>query len=59
MLLSGHPEYRLEAHPAGGKFTCLVIETVNGNRLDEGKEYPTEKDALRGGLEEFRAKVGW
>lgn len=59
VTLNGHPQWRLDAVPAKGKFTCAVLQTNNGKRLDGGKEYPTQEAALAGGLEELRAKLGW
>jgi hypothetical protein len=55
----GRPQYRLDAVPAKGKFTCAVIQTNNGRRVDTGAEYPTRDAALSGGLDELRAKLGW
>lgn len=59
VTLSGHPQYRLDAVPAKGKFSCVVIQTNNGRRLDGGVEYPTRDAALAGGLDELRATLGW
>ena len=59
VTLNGHPQYRLDALPAKGKYTCAVVQTNNGQRLDGGKEYPTQEAAWAGGLEELRAKLGW
>lgn len=59
VLFHGEPEYRLSVHPAGGAFTCSIIQTANGKRLDQGKRYPTVQAALDGGLEELRAQLGW
>jgi len=59
VTLNGHPQWRLDAVPARGKFSCAVLQTNNGQRLDAGKEYPTREAALAGGLEELRARLGW
>ncbi len=59
VLLSGTPQYRLEVRPAKGKETCQVTQTVNGKRLDAGKEYSDRTAALAGGLDELRAALGW
>jgi hypothetical protein len=59
VLFNGQPQYRLNALPAEGKFTCAIVEAVSGRRLDAGREYPTPTAALCGGLEELRAKLGW
>jgi hypothetical protein len=57
--LDGHPQYRLYAAPAEGKFTCAIYQTNNGKRLDAGKPYASADDALSGGLEELRGALGW
>jgi hypothetical protein len=59
VTLNGHPQWRLDALPAKGKFTCAVLQTNNGTRLDGGKEYASQEAALAGGLDELRAKLGW
>ena len=59
VTMSGEPMWRLDALPAKGQFTCAVLQTNNGQRLDGGKEYPTQEAAWSGGLEELRAKLGW
>ena len=59
VLLSGHPQFRISAHPASGRFTAQVIQTVNGDRLDSGKQYGNVPEAMQGGLEELRSKLGW
>ena len=59
VMLSGQPQYRLDARPAAGAFACAVTQTVNGRRLDGGATYPTRDAALAGGLEQLRATLGW
>ncbi len=58
VLLNG-PQYQLTVVPAKGKFTCAVVQTVNGKRLDKGVEYPDPGAALSGGLDELRQVLGW
>jgi hypothetical protein len=59
VTLDGQPQWRLDAVPARGQFTCIVMQTNNGRRLDGRKEYPTQEAAWAGGLDELRAKLGW
>lgn len=60
VLIGGEPLSRVEARPAAGKFTCAVANTVNGKRLDDPtKTYATAEEALAGGLEQLREKLGW
>jgi hypothetical protein len=59
VTVDGEPMWRLDALPSRGKYTCAVLQTNSGKRLDEGKEYPTQEAAWAGGLDELRAKLGW
>jgi hypothetical protein len=59
VMLGDQPQYKLEARPAAGTFTCAVSQTINGRRLDDGATYPTKDAALAGGLEQLREKLGW
>jgi hypothetical protein len=59
VLLGGTPQYRLEVRPAKGKFTCLVVQSNNGRRVDKGVEYADAPAALAGGLDELRQALGW
>jgi hypothetical protein len=53
------PQYRLVPVPAAGKFTCHVTQTNNGRRLDRGGIFPSSEEAIRCGLEDLRAALGW
>jgi hypothetical protein len=59
VTIDGEPQWRLDAVPARGKFSCAVSQTNNGKRLDASKEYGSRESALEGGLEELRSKLGW
>lgn len=59
VTLNGHPQYRLVATPARGKFTCVITQTNNGKRLDAGAEYSSLENAIKGGLDELRTRLGW
>jgi hypothetical protein len=59
VLVGGAPQYRLDVRPAGGQFTCAVIQTVNGRQLGDGTPYSTAEAALAGGLEQLRTALGW
>ena len=59
VYFAGQLQYVLMPLPTKGKFACRISETINGRRLDGDAIYPTNEDALRGGLEELRAKLGW
>jgi hypothetical protein len=58
-VFDGAPHYKLIPAPATGRFTCAVAQTENGKRVDKNQTYVTADDALRGGLEELRAYLGW
>ena len=53
VTLDHQPLYRLEAVPAKGQFSCVVVQTNNGKRLDGGKTYSSKEAALAGGLAEL------
>jgi hypothetical protein len=53
------PQYELTPLPVKGKFGCEIRQTVNGKRFDGDGVYTAIDDALRGGLEELRKKLGW
>ncbi len=59
VYFAAQPQYLLEPLPAGGKFACRVTQTINGKRLEEKGTFLTREEALRGGLEELRATLGW
>jgi hypothetical protein len=58
--LDGQPLYRLEVRPAWDRYSCAVVDMTNGQRLDDPHSvYPTADEALRGGLEQLRTRLGW
>jgi hypothetical protein len=59
VLLDRQPQYRLELIPVRGQLGCAVVQTVNGRRLDRGGAHATADEALRGGLDDLRAALGW
>jgi hypothetical protein len=59
VTLGGHPQWRLEAVPAKGAFSCSLVQTNNGKRLDGGMPYTSQEAALAGGLDELRTRLGW
>ena len=59
VLISGAPQYKVEARPAAGKYIPAVQQSVNGRRLDDGTTYDSADAALAGGLEQLRNKLGW
>jgi hypothetical protein len=59
VYFAGQLQYVLVPVPAKGQHACRITETINGKRVDSGRTYPGAADALRGGLEELRAYLGW
>jgi len=60
VTLGGAPQYKLEVRPAGAAYTCYVLQSVNGRRVDDGKgSYPTAAAAVAGGLDQLRNALGW
>ncbi len=58
-LLGNQAHYSLSVVPVGDQFGCAVRQTINGQRLDTPRAYPTREDALRGGLDDLRKALGW
>jgi hypothetical protein len=59
VYLSKEPQYLLRPLPTGGKHGVEVEQSINGRRLESKATYPTEEDAIRGGLEDLRKALGW
>jgi hypothetical protein len=59
VLLDHSPQYRLVPVPAAGKYSCQVMQTVSGRRLEGSGAYPSIEEAIRGGLEDLRRSLGW
>ncbi len=59
VILGGKPQYRLDVRPAQGEFTCNVMQSNNGHRLDADAKFPTAAAAFGGGLDALRGKLGW
>jgi hypothetical protein len=59
VLFDGGPQYQLKPIPEAGQHGCQVIQTINGRHLEGGTPYPSQEDALRGGLEDLRKALGW
>jgi hypothetical protein len=60
VMLSNQPLYRLDVRPATGTFACSITQTMSGKRLDDpAKTYASATDAVTGGLEQLREKLGW
>jgi hypothetical protein len=59
VCLSGAPQYEVTPVPVKGTFGCEIRQTINGKRFDGEGVYPSQDEALRGGLEELRKKLGW
>ena len=60
VLIDGAPLYKLEVRPAEGRFTCAVTDTASGRRLDSADATVGAFDeALAGGLEQLRERLGW
>jgi hypothetical protein len=59
VYFAGQLQYVLIPIPAKGQFGCRISETINGRRLDGDATFATSDEALRGGLEQLRDKLGW
>ncbi len=59
VYFAGQLQYALVAVPAKGKYACRISETINGRRIESPTVYETTTDALQGGLNDLRGKLGW
>jgi hypothetical protein len=59
VYLSKEPQYLLRPVPAAGKVGVEVEQSINGRRLEGKQTYPSETDAIKGGLEDLRKVLGW
>jgi hypothetical protein len=59
LYFDGAPQYKLVPTPADGRFSCVLAQMDNGKRIDKGALCASADDALRGGLDELRAFLGW
>lgn len=60
VLIGAQPLYKLEVHPAEGRFACAVVNSANGQRLDNAAAiYASVDEAFAGGLEQLRERLGW
>ena len=59
VLFRNEPQYRVDIHPAGGKFAADVVQSNNGRRVAATTNYPSEMEAAMAGLEELRKLLGW
>jgi hypothetical protein len=59
VLINDTPQYRVTPVPAAGTFTCQIVQTNNGKRLDKGTTFATADDAVNACLDELRSFLGW
>jgi hypothetical protein len=59
VMVRGQPQHKLRPVPAGGKFSCAIVQTINGRRIESTASAATAEDALRAGLEDLRQALGW
>lgn len=58
-IFSHQPQYALVVVPANGKYICGIRHTNSGRHIECATVYPNSEEALRGGLEQLRANLGW
>jgi hypothetical protein len=59
VLIGDQLNYSLRPVPVQGKIGCAIRQTVNGRRIPCTATYTTEAEAVRNGLEDLRAELGW
>jgi hypothetical protein len=53
------PQYELTPVPVQGKHGVDIRQTINGRHLEHKNTYASAEEALRGGLEALRQRLGW
>jgi hypothetical protein len=59
VYLSKEPQYLIHSLPVGGKHGVEVEQSINGRRLESKQTYASDEEAVKGGLEDLRKKLGW
>ena len=59
VIFEGRPDYSLSAVPVHAAFGCAIRQTVNGRRIECAEVFPSQEEAIRGGLESLRKALGW
>ena len=59
VFFRNEPQYRLDLHPAGGKFGTEIVQTNNGRHVASGEIADSAEGALQKGLEALRNVLGW
>ena len=59
VIFAGKPLYDLVTVPAGGKHSCVIRQTNNGEPVESKSVHASADDALRGGLGDLKAYLGW
>jgi hypothetical protein len=59
VVMGQQPSYSLRPVPVEGKFGCAIRQTINGRRIASGGTFPSQEEAIRGGLEDLRKELGW
>ena len=59
VLFANQAQYALVLVPVQGKFGCAIRQTNNGQRIESKGVQAGVDEALRAGLEDLRAYLGW
>jgi hypothetical protein len=59
VIFDNQPQYVLRPYPAGGRYSCDVMQSINGRHVGSGAIYDSADQALAGGLEDLRKILGW
>ncbi len=59
VIFAGKPLYDLVTVPASGKHSCVIRQTNNGQLVESKSVHASADDALRGGLGDLKAFLGW
>lgn len=59
VLFDDQPQYIVTPVPVEGKHGSDVVQSNSGRRVATKGTFATEDEAIRGGLEDLRAALGW
>jgi hypothetical protein len=59
VVIGGRPLYDLMPMPAAGKLSCNIRQTNNGQPIECKGVHASADEALRGGLDDLKAHLGW
>jgi hypothetical protein len=59
VYFDGKQQYYLSVVPVKGVFSWKITQSINGLKITSDAVFQSEDQAVHGGLESLRAKLGW